>query len=121
MSYDIHFKVKVEGLDDRYVSVGDCAANTTWNLRDMIVNSTDLEWKNESNNGLCKDIIPQIIDGLKELTMYPNKYKKYEAENGWGTIEGCKSFFNQIIYDWDGFCNDYDTKDLVDVTYFWID
>ena len=78
MSYDIHFKVKVEGLDNRYISVGDCAANTTWNLRDMIVNSTDLEWKNESNNGLCKDVIPQIIDGLKELTMYPNKYKKYE-------------------------------------------
>ncbi len=121
MSYDIHFKVKVEGLDDKYISVGDCEANITWNLRDMIVNSTDLEWKNEENNGLCKDVIPYIVDGLAELIKYPQKYKKYEAENGWGTIEGCKGFFTQIINDWDNYCNSYETRDLADATYFWID
>lgn len=121
MSYDISFKVKVEGLEDRYVDVGKCNANITWNLRDMITNSTDLEWKNEANNGLCKDIIPYIVDGLEELIMYPNKYKKYEAENGWGTIEGCKMFFEQIIDDWESFCEDSWTKDLADVTYFWIE
>lgn len=121
MSYDISFKVKVEGLEDRYVTVGDCCANITWNLRDMIVRSTDLEWKNEANNGLCKDVIPQIIEGFKELTMYPSKYKKYEAENGWGTIEGCQRFFIQIINDWNNFCEDSWTKDLVGATYFWIE
>ena len=121
MSYDIAFKVKVEGLEDHYVDVGKCNANITWNLRDMITNSTDLEWKNEANNGLCKDIIPYIVDGLEELIMYPNKYKKYEAENGWGTIEGCKMFFEQIIDDWESFCEDSWTKDLADVAYFWIE
>lgn len=121
MSYDIAFKVKVEGLEDRYVRVGDCEANITWNLRDMIVNSTDLEWKNEANNGLCKDVIPYIVDGLDELIKYPYKYEKYEAENGWGTIEGCKRFFTTIIDDWEKFCTDYNTRDLVDATYFWIE
>lgn len=92
MSYDIDFRVKVEGLKDRYVSVGDCDANITWNLREMIIKSTGLEWKNEENNGLCKDIIPHIVDGLSELVKYPNKYKKYEAENGWGQLKVVKDF-----------------------------
>lgn len=120
MSYNISFKVKVEGID-KYVDVGDCEANITWNLREMIVKSTGLEWKNEENNGLCKDIIPFIIKGLSELIEHPTKYKQYESPNGWGTIEGCKKFFSRIIIDWDDFCDNYSTRDLVDVTYFWIE
>lgn len=120
MSYDIDFRVKVQGLENRYVSVGDCDANITWNLRDMIVKSTGLEWKNEENNGLCKDVIPYIVSGLNELMKHPEKYKQYEAKNGWGTVEGCKRFFTTIISDWNDFCEDSWTEDLVDVTYFWI-
>ena len=120
MSYSIYFKVPVAGLEDRYITVEPCEANVTWNLRDMIVKSTGLEWKNEENNGLCKDIIPKIADGLAELTKYPDKYKRYEAENGFGTIEGCKRFFVNVIDSWNAFCDDSWTSDLVDVTYFWI-
>ena len=121
MSYDISFKVKVEGLENRYISVGDCEANITWNLREMIIKSTGLEWKNEESNGLCKDVIPHIAEGFMELMKYPSKYTKYEASNGYGTIEDCKIFFMRIINDWEKFCKDYDTKDLVDATYFWIE
>jgi hypothetical protein len=120
MSYDICFKVKVEGLKDRYVDVFDCDAKATWNLRDMIVNSTGLEWNNEENNGLCKDVIPRISHGLCELISYPEKYKQYEAENGWGTIYTCKKFFSSILNAWSEFCNDSYTSDLADITYFWI-
>lgn len=121
MSYDVSFKVKVEGLEDTYVSVGECDANITWNLREMIVSSTGLEWKNCDNNGLCKDIVPYIANGYAELIKHPERYKKYEAENGWGTLDGCKRFFRQILDDWDDFCNNYETKELVDATYFWIE
>lgn len=121
MSYDISFKVKVEGLEDTYVRVGECDANITWNVREMIVKSTGLEWKNEQNNGLCKDVIPYIANGYAELTKHPEKYKQYEAENGWGTVQGCKRFFRQILDDWDAFCNDTWTSKLADVTYFWIE
>lgn len=120
MSYDVDFRVRVEGLADHYVSVGECSANITWNLKGMIIASTGLEWVNEANNGLCKDVMPKIADGLAELVKNPSKYKQYEAENGWGTIEGCKRFFMQIISDWNAFCEDSWTKDLSDVTYFWI-
>lgn len=121
MSYDINFKVKVEGLEDHYVEVGECEANITYNLGIMIRKATGLEWKNEANNGLCKDIMPKIYNGLAELINHPNKYKQYEAENGWGTVEGCKNFFIQLTNDWNAFCEDSWTKDLQDVTYFWIE
>ena len=119
MSYDIRFKVKVEGID-RYVNVGYCDANTTWNVREMIVKSTGLEWVNCANNGLCKDIIPHIEKGYSELKNHPEKYKKYEAPNGWGTIETTCHFFRTIIEDWEQF-KKWEDKELVDVTTFWIE
>ena len=80
MSYDISFKVKVDGVD-RYVEIGECNANTTWNVREMIVKSTGLEWKNCENNGLCKDVIPCIEKGYNELTYNPEKYKRFLWRN----------------------------------------
>ena len=120
MSYDICFKVKIEGIEE-YVEVGNCSANITCNLREMIKKSTGLEWKNVDNNGLCKDVIPCIAKGYSELLNNPEKYKQYEAPNGWGTIEGCKRFFSQILNDWEDLCTDYSTKRLADVAYFWIE
>ena len=55
MSYNISFKVKVEGVDT-YVQVGTCDANITGNARKSIVKSTGLKWKNCQNNGLCVDV-----------------------------------------------------------------
>ena len=55
MSYDISFRVKVEGTD-QWIDVGDCTANITWNVRKIIELTTGLPWINEENNGLCKDV-----------------------------------------------------------------
>ena len=118
MSYDISFRVKVEGID-QYVEVGACNANTTWNVREMIVKSTGLEWNNCDNNGLCNDVIPCIKKGYKELMNRPEKYKKYEAKNGWGTVESTREFFKTIIDEWEQF-KKWEDKELVDVTTFWI-
>lgn len=118
MSYDIDFRVKVEGVD-RYVSVGECDANITWNVRKIIELSTGLPWLNEENNGLCKDIIPRIEQGLDELKNHPERYKKYEAPNGWGTVEGTIRFYEAIIQAWRRF-KMWEDKELVDVTTFWI-
>lgn len=115
MSYDIYYKIKPVDCD---VDVDIChASNITWNLRAMIVHSTGLEWKNEENNGLAKDIIPSIQKGLTELTEHPEKYRKYEAPNGWGTVEGCKRFFHEIL-------NAYEElypPELKEVVTFWIE
>lgn len=118
MSYDISFRVKVEGVD-HYVEVGDCEAKTTWNVREMLRKATGLEWINCANNGLCKDVIPHIERGYRELTKSPALYKLYEAPNGWGTVESTAEFFRNILDAWDRFCK-YENRDLIDVVTFWI-
>ena len=117
MSYDISFRVKVDGVD-AWVDVGECEANITWNVRKIIELSTGLPWDNEANNGLCVDVIPKIINGYTELLNHPQKYKKYEAPNGWGTVAGTRRFFKTIIDDWERFAR-YN-EELVPVTTFWI-
>ena len=118
MSYDISFKVKVEGAD-LYVPVGYCDANITWNVREIITRSTGLEWKNCENNGLCKDIIPKIVKGYTELQTNGRKYKKYEAENGWGTVYGTIKFFQNILDAWNMLQIEY--PEVVDIATFWIE
>lgn len=118
MSYDISFRVKVEGVD-RYFDIGATSANITWNVRDIICKSTGLEWNNEANNGRCVDIIPAIAKGYCELVTHPKKYRKYEAPNGWGTVEGTKAFFQQLLRDWDSFCRD-EEEDVINSVTFWI-
>ena len=95
MGYDIQFKVRT--IDGSSVTVGEQYANITWNVGDMIRVATGLEWRNEEDNGLCVDVMPKIVAGLKELVTNPQKYKKYEASNGWGTIDGTIYFFNNVI------------------------
>lgn len=118
MSYDISFKVKVEGID-AFVEVGDCDANITWNVRQMIEASTGLPWKNCANNGLCVDVIPKIEQGYKELTMFPEKYKQYESPNGWGTVSGTVGFYARILEAWHSFVRWH--EELVPVATFWIE
>ena len=119
MSYDISFKVKVADID-KYVTVGNCCANTTWNVREMIRLSTGLEWKNCDNNGLCNDVIPKIARGLVELVSYPEKYKPYEASNGWGTVKSTARFFETILNEWEDF-RKWEDEEIVNVTTFWIE
>lgn len=119
MSYDITFRAKLEGIDT-YVVVGDCEANTTQNVRKMIKLSTGLPWKNCENNGLCKDVIPHIKKGLEELEKHPEKYKPYEAENGWGTVESTARFFRDIIEAWNNL-GLYEGTEVANVATFWIE
>ena len=119
MSYDIRFKAKLEGID-RWVDVWECDANITWNVRKIIELSTGLEWKNEENNGYIKDIMPSIVRGRDNLMFHPEKYKPYEAENGWGTVESTARFFEKIINCWYEFGRWCDPE-IVNVTTFWIE
>ena len=118
MSYDISFKVKVEGVD-AYVEVGNCQANTTWNVRKMIVVATGLPWINCDNNGLCVDVMPHIQKGYEELAKHPKRFKQYEASNGWGTVESTAAFFRDILDAWAELIKWY--EELVSVATFWIE
>lgn len=117
MSYDIDFRVKVEGID-KYVSVGECTANITYNVRKIIELSTGLPWLNEQSNGLCVDVIPAIEKGASELLAHGEKYKQYEAPNGWGTVDGTLRFFHHILAEWRAFKQS--EPELAKIAVFWI-
>ena len=118
MSYDISFKAKLEGMD-RYIPVRGCVANITWNVWEIIVKSTGLEWKNEANSGPCAEVIPKIEAGLMELVEHGDKYKQYEAPNGWGTVKGTINFFSQILAAWDDLVQE--DEELAMAATFWIE
>lgn len=117
MSYDISFRVKVEGTN-MWIPVGEQTANVTYNVREIIKKSTGLEWKNGENNGLVKDVIPFILHGMDELRTNMKAYKPLEPLNGWGTVGGTLHFFDNILEDWDNFRREY--PELVDTVTFWI-
>lgn len=118
MSYSIRFKAKVEGLD-RYIDTGYCTANITYNARDIIVQSIGLEWDNDGNNGLVSQIIPLIMDGIGELVVNRQKYERYEADNGWGTVSGVIDFFRRILDAWDELIRE--DIELSKIVTFWIE
>ena len=117
MSYDISFCIKVDGTNI-WFDTGYCDRNITWNLQEMITESTGLKWGSYGNIGLVKDIIPKIEAGLKELKENGEKYRKYESPNGWGSVENCAVFFKDIISDWDDLL--YFNEQIKDYVTFWI-
>ena len=118
MSYDISFRVRVADTD-KFVDVGNCNANITWNVRKIIELSTGLPWLNAENNGYCVDIMPAIQKGLNELRAHPEEYIQYEAENGWGTVSGTASFFAQILKDWEEYTR-WEDPEVIAKTTFWV-
>ena len=121
MSYDVTFRVKVQDKDTRVdiYFYPDCL-NITWNVGVMIRKSTGLKWESECGHmeGYAKDIIPHITEGLSKLLTEPEKYKRYESPNGWGTINGCVRFFQEILSAWQYIVDTY--PELIDVIEFWI-
>jgi len=97
MSYDIRFGVKVEGMDGYIATIDEPEySSPTYNLRDMFVACMDWDyeqgvWYN------CADVFPKIQSGLTELTLHPKKYKKYNAPNGWGTIDSAKECLASVV------------------------
>lgn len=96
MSYDIRFGVKVEGMD--YIAVIDKPEcdSPTYNLRDMFVACMDWDYK----QGVwynCAEVFPKIRHGQEELTIHPKKYTKYNAPNGWGTVDSAKECLDSLV------------------------
>lgn len=97
MSYDIRFGVKVEGMGG-YIAIIDEPeySSPTYNLRKMFVACMDWNYKQGEWYNL-KDVFPKILHGREELLMYPKKYEKYNAENGWGTVSSAKACLDSVI------------------------
>ena len=111
MSYDVSFVVH-EKYTNSLIFIGD-SVNITWNVKELIKQSSGWNIKNEATNGLAKDLIPKLQVGLYKLEHYEGDYKKYESPNGWGTIEGVKRFYKKIIEEWEWLTSECGTYEKV--------
>lgn len=117
MSYDIHIKVKVQDKPI-YVNLGVGWANITWNVRELIKQSSGWDIQNEASNGNVLEWEKKIKRGIKELENNPMKYKKYEASNGWGTVEGTLDFYKRCLDIVKNFMFEY--EELCDCAVVWV-
>lgn len=87
MSYDLRIGVKVDGAKDLYAVIAEPELSSpTYNLRNMFV--ACMGWDYEQGQWhKVSEVLPMIQHGIKELEYHPAKYKKYNAPNGWGTVE----------------------------------
>lgn len=93
MSYDVSFKVKVEGVE-KYIPVGECY-NYTFNVGTMIEEACGKRpptWDNMK----CSDLLPYLQKGIEELEKHPDEYKQYEPDNHWGSVEGAERFLQNV-------------------------
>ena len=51
----------------------------------------------EDNPSIASEIIPKLKVGIAELKSNPEKYKKFNPENGWGSYEGLLSFAEKYL------------------------
>jgi hypothetical protein len=61
----------------------------------------DVLWKpDEHGYTKASDILPMLREGMDELISFPDKYKVYNPENGWGSYEN----FVQFVYQYRSAC-----------------
>jgi len=81
MSYDVFFIVQVDGKDYECFDT-----NHTSNTSAMMA-SVMGSYIGDFNNIPANLAEPYLKEGVYELENNPEKYRKYEPENGWGTVE----------------------------------
>ena len=89
MSYDIRFCVKTEAPNND----GECYAvvhipeydSPTYNLRDIFAHCMGWDYR-QGEYYHMPDVVVYRRRGLAELEAHPERYRKYEPGNGWGTI-----------------------------------
>lgn len=75
-------------------------ANITHNLNRMAKEAGIYEalWRPEEINvSTADELIPYLIDGLKNLQEDPNHYRQFDAPNGWGTYDTLVRFVSEYL------------------------
>ncbi|WP_455428809.1 hypothetical protein [Lactiplantibacillus pentosus] len=93
MSYNVWLEVDFQNVN-KFVQLGQ-NYSITYNLREMFratVGSTPSEW----DGMIASVLLPQLTVGINRLIFHPDDYRKYESDNGWGTVSGCRDFLIKV-------------------------
>ena len=94
MSYSVTFYIIPKGCTNIEHDIE--WRSVTYNLRDMFVAlpcGYIKDWNKKSTNWIYK----KAIDSIKELRTKPLNYRQYEAENGWGAVDGMIDFLEWVV------------------------
>lgn len=76
------------------------SANITHNLGEMAKNAYIYYalWRPEEKNWqLAKEIIKPLEKGLAKLKADPDRFKKFNPDNGWGSYDGLVEFVEEYL------------------------
>lgn len=103
MSYDIRLAVRVEGAlvnedgEPLYAVIGTPEYDSpTYNLGDMFRACTGWDFK-QGKFYRVSEVLPLIEKGIHELRFNAKAYKKYEPDNGWGSIGGALEALESML------------------------
>ena len=97
MSYDIRFNVKVAGAENVYAEIGRPEYDSpTYNVGTIFRKSMDWDFK-QSEYYPMNEVLPKIEKGIHELQFNASKYKKYEPDNGWGSVSSALTALKSIM------------------------
>lgn len=105
MSYDVHFKAKLEGVD-QWVYVGADWISHTGNHATLIkevCGSYPSSWDGKP----ATEMLPVLRQGIDLLRQYPQRYSRMET-SCWDTVESVLAFLIQIEEN----CSKYPTSVL---------
>jgi chromosome segregation ATPase len=92
---------EIEQLEDAYDDAELASLNITHNLNKMAeaVGLYEVLWRPEEIGiTSASQMIPLLEKGIKELETYPEKYKAFNAPNGWGKYENFLSFCQSALH-----------------------
>ncbi len=95
-------KAQLKDLEEQYDDGKISWHNITHNLNVMAKETGIYEvlWHPERLEiNSAKDMIPILEDGIKKLEENPEKYKKYNSNNGWGDYESLAKFAKAVLND----------------------
>ena len=121
MSYDLRIGVKVEGTDIIAVIAEPERHSPTYNLGEMFRKCTGWDF-NQSEWYRVSEVYPKIQRGLSELIAYPEKYRKYEPDNGWGSVESAVEALRSLKECIDGIedPNSWSGWNTIPKEYLWV-
>ena len=96
MSLDVTLVERNEFMENEFVYTN----NITHNLVKMANKAGLYEylWHPERFNiKSARLLIKPLTKGLRKLKMYPERYKKFNPENGWGKYEGLVKFVEEYL------------------------
>lgn len=100
MSLDIYFQKEVDlGGEEPEIFVA-YTSNMTHNVGDMLDGCDLYEpiWYPERNGiKTASQLIPKLRDGIAKMEDDPNKFKVFDAPNGWGTYEQVLPWLREVL------------------------